>query len=183
MNRTTLRVAGLLVVLLASASCGTAETRRDGGSAHTIRELCRYPLDFFTERLHRAGLEVTDRINEQDDEIGEIGTCLIGEPSGGLSSLTVYATLKHGERVPMTMSAGYEERDAIRVGADTVRTWSRDDGMGRDLRVEVDGWIGHLTVVLNEIGEPTGDTALPDEHLSAAAEMLVRMTRDLKGRS
>jgi hypothetical protein len=179
------RALVLIILVPVVASCGQLfdEDRPwDSWSTHTVRELCRYPLDFFTNRAHRTGLEVIEFI-DQDSEIGGVGGCVIDGPDGGLATLTVHTSLAQAEHARSEVPADFQEREAIQVGADTVRVWSRDDGMGRELRVDIDGWIGQLTVVLNKIGEPTDDTALPDEHLPAAAEMLVRMTRDLKGPS
>jgi hypothetical protein len=176
------RAVILSFFLLVVASCGGST--REHWSTHTVGELCRYSLDFFTDHLRRPGLEVIDPTGEPDQDIDGYGSCILEGPKSGLSSLYVGATLEQADGEPVDgLTGDYEEREAIQVGADMVRVWCRDDDMGRELRVDIDGWTGHLVVILREIGEPTGDTALPNEHLPAAAEMLVRMTRDLKGPS
>lgn len=181
----TWRAAVLSFVVMVVASCGQLferESPQESWSTHTVGELCRYPLDFFTNHLRRPGLEVIDPTSEPDQRIDGFGGCTIDGPKGGPSLLFVSATLGQADDDPVDgLTADYKEREAVQVGADTVRVWSRDDGMGRELRVDIDGWTGRLVVMLHEVGERTGDTALPDEHLPAAAEVLVRMTRDLKG--
>jgi hypothetical protein len=181
----TWRAAVVVFSVVLVASCAQLLERdspRNYWSTHTVGELCRYPLGFITDHLRRPGLEVVSPTGKPDQEIDGYGSCVLDGQTGALTSLYVSTSLGQGDGDPPEgMTTDYKEREAIQVGADTVRVWSRDDGMGRELRVDVDGWTGHLVVILHVIGEPTGDTALPDEHLPAAAEMLVRMTRDLKG--
>jgi hypothetical protein len=183
----TWRASALVLSLVLVASCGQLFERdspRNYWSTHTVGELCRYPLDFFTNHLHYPGLEVGSRFSNPDQKIDGLGACSMDGPKGSLSSRHVSVSLGQADGKPVEgLTPAYREREPIRVGADTVRVWSRDSGLGRQLRVDIDGWTGDLTVMLITIGEPTPETALPDEHLPAAAEMLVRMTRDLKGPS
>jgi hypothetical protein len=82
------------------------------------------------------------------------------------------------------LTPDFKEREPIRVGADPVQVWTRDADKARKLRVDIDGWTGHLSVSLGSfVTVTTSDEPLPDEHLPAAAEMLVKMIRDLKGPS
>lgn len=179
------RIAVVVFSVVTVASCGQLfgrERPQDYWSTHTVGELCRYPQDFFINQLRHPGLQVIDPTSEPEQKIDGYGSCIMNGPKGSLSSRYVGATLGQTDDDPIEgLTADYKERDAVHVGADTVRVWSRDDGMGRELRVDIDGWTGHLVVMLHEIGEPKGGTALADEHLPAAAEMLVRMTHDLKG--
>jgi hypothetical protein len=183
----TWRAAVVVFSVVLVASCGqlfARESPRDHWSTHTVGELCRYPLDFFTDHLGRPGLEVVSPTGKPDQKIDGFGGCTLDGPNGSLTSLHVSASLElDDDDPPEGLTADYEEREPVQVGADVVQVWSRDDRMGRDLRVDIDGWTGRLVVHLLVIGEPTGDEALPDEHLPAAAEMLVRMTRELKGPS
>jgi hypothetical protein len=178
-------VVALSVVLVTSCTqLFERKSPRDYWSTHTVGELCRYPLDFFTDHLRRPGLEIVSPTGKPDQTIDGYGSCVLDGDTAALTWLHVSASLELDDRdPPKGLTDDYTERGPVQVGADTVRVWSRDDGMGRDLRVDIDGWTGRLVVHLNVIGEPTGETALPDEHVRAAAEMLVRMTRDLKGSS
>jgi hypothetical protein len=183
----TWRAAVVVFSVVLVASCAQLFERdspRNYWSTHTIGELCRYPLDLFTDDLRRAGLEVVSPTGKPDQEIDGSGSCVLDGDTGPLTSLHVSASLELADPDPPDgLTADYKEREPVQGGAETVRVWSRDDEMGRELRVDIDRWTGRLVVILHVIGEPTGETALPDEHLPAAAEMLVRMTRDLKGPS
>lgn len=183
----TWRAAVVVFSVVLVASCAQLferESPRDYWSTHTVGELCRYPLDFFTNHLRRPGLEVVSPTGKPEQKIDGYGSCVLDGDTGALTWLHVSASLEMADDDPPEgLTADYKERDPVRVAVDTVRVWSRDDGRGRDLRVDIDGWTGRLVVHLNVIGEPTGETALPDEHLPAAAEMLVRMTRVLRGSS
>jgi hypothetical protein len=178
-------VVAFSVVLVASCTqLFERESPRDYWSTHTVGELCRYPLDFFTNHLRRPGLEVVSPTGKPEQMIDGYGGCVLDGKTGALTWLHVGASLEMADRDPPEgLTDDYKERDPVQVGADAVRVWSRDDDMGRELRVDIGGWTGRLVIQLYVIGEPTGETALPDEHLTAAAEMLVRMTRDLKGPS
>jgi hypothetical protein len=181
----TWRAAVVVFSVVLLASCGQLFARErpwDHWSTRTVDELCRYPLDFFTDHLGRRGLEATSPTGKLDQKINGFGGCIVDGPKHSLTSLHVSASLELADDDPPEgLTADYKEREPVQVGADVVRVWSRDDGMGRELRADIDGWTGRLVVHLLVIGEPTGDVALADEHLPAAAEMLVRMTRDLKG--
>jgi hypothetical protein len=164
------RAAILVILATVVVSCG-------GGywALRPTRELCRYPLEFFTNQAHRT-VEVSERIN-QDDQIRAFGLCILDDPRS--SHFTARARLTSSEYSQSPITADYlVERESIQVGADTVRVWSHDRGQVY-MRVDVDGWLGELDVRPDQIGIKS----VPDEHLPAAAEMLVRMTRDLKGPS
>lgn len=176
----------ILGVLL--SSCGfNRDEPTDQGSTHAISELCNAPKGFFVnewgvfETVEIGGMVTKD----PGKQIGLGASCSYSTPNGFSASIGLHKDLEYppSSTTPSAAPVSKERKDprVINIGDDVVAVSNSD--FYPDLATTIEGWDASMSmsIPMPASGKVFDREPPSDAQITAAAELLVRTARVLKG--